>query len=51
MCSKNVMHGEILKRCPQHVFIIVARKIDIGIVRGSFVFVGVFLLNFLNLCH
>ena len=46
MCSKNVMHGEILKRCPQHVFIIVARKIDIGIVKGSFVFCCCFLLFF-----
>ena len=46
MCSKNVMHGEILKRCPQHVFIIVARKIDIGNVRCLFVFDGFFYLFF-----
>ena len=33
------IHGEILKSCPQHVFVIVARKIDIctRIVRGLFV--------------
>ena len=32
------LHGEILNKCPQHVFIIVARKIDIRIVRGLFLF-------------
>ena len=48
---KSVLHGEILKRCSQHVFIIVARKIDIHIVRGFVVVVVVVFLNyFLYLC-
>ena len=41
---QNVIHEEILKSCPQHVFIIVLRKIDIGIVRGLFVFFCCFFL-------
>ena len=47
MFRKKNLHGEILKRCPQQVFIIVARKIDIRIVRGLFVFFF-FLLIFLT---